>query len=104
MTAPVEGSGMESEEENELMEKIDMQMNFAEDIDDVLLPDALEYYLGLSADYFDDGADSEDDLGDGSDGDSDPGDDEKGKKDQDKGGKKKGGKKADKKDEEGGDG
>jgi len=53
--APVEGDGnnLDEEEENELMDKLDEQMNFAEDIEDVLIPDALEYYLGLNEDFFD---------------------------------------------------
>lgn len=28
-------------------------MNFAEDCEDVLIPDALEYYLGINEDLFD---------------------------------------------------
>jgi len=39
---------MESDEEQEFMDKIDEAMNFAEDIHDVLIPDALEYYLGMN--------------------------------------------------------
>jgi hypothetical protein len=51
--APEEGGDMDEEEENELRDKIDVAMNLAEDIDDVLIPDALEYYLGLNDDMFD---------------------------------------------------
>ena len=37
-------------------------MNFAEDIEDVLIPDALEYYLGLNEDLdYGMGDDDEDD-------------------------------------------
>jgi len=75
-TAPVEGDGnnFESEEENELLDKIDEQMNFAEDIEDVLIPDALEYYLGLNEDFFDDmGGESDDEDGDHDDDDDDEG-------------------------------
>ena len=67
------------------MEKIDEAMNLAEDIEDVLIPDALEYYLGLNEDFFDGDMDDEDD-----DDEDDDDEDEKPKKDEDKGGKKKG--------------
>ena len=50
--APDEGA-MESDEEHEILDKIDEAMNLAEDVDDVLIPDALEYYLGLNMDLFD---------------------------------------------------
>jgi hypothetical protein len=63
-------------------------MNLAEDVEDVLLPDALEYYLGLNDDLlegFDD--DGEDDDSEGGEGDGDSDNDNK-----KKGGKKKGGK------------
>ena len=80
--APEEG--MDEEEENELRDKIDMAMNFAEDIDDVLIPDALEYYLDLNDDMFD-GEDMEDEDSDGDDGDgSDDEGDKKSKKKADK--------------------
>lgn len=67
-------------------------MNFCEDIDDVLIPDALEYYLGLNEDFGDDALDSEGEDG-GSDDDDDDGgdDDDKGKK-KGKGSKKEGAK------------
>ena len=71
--APDEAAAeLDEEEENELRDKIDQAMNLAEDIDDVLIPDALEYYLGLNDDMFD-GEEQEDedsdaeDEGDGSD-------------------------------------
>jgi nucleosome assembly protein 1-like 1 len=82
-TAPAEGedAGLESEEENELLDKIDEQMNFAEDIEDVLIPDALEYYLGLNEDFFDDmGGDSDDEGDHDSDDDGSDDDDKKDKK------------------------
>ena len=68
--APEEG--MDEEEENELRDKIDMAMNFAEDVDDVLIPDALEYYLDLNDDMFD-AEDMEDEPSD-EDGSDDEGD------------------------------
>jgi nucleosome assembly protein 1-like 1 len=79
--APEEG--MDEEEENELRDKIDMAMNFAEDIDDVLIPDALEYYLDLNDDMFD-GEDMEDEDSDGDDDGSDDDGDKKSKKKADK--------------------
>jgi nucleosome assembly protein 1-like 1 len=85
---PSETDPMESEEENELQEKIDQAMNLAEDIHDVLIPDALEYYLGLNDDLYDPDmmGDDDDDEDAGSGGDSDDGDKKKPKKG--KGGKK----------------
>lgn len=61
--APEEGADMDEEEENELRDKIDAAMNLAEDVDDVLIPDALEYYLGLADDLYggEDGEDEDDD-------------------------------------------
>lgn len=87
---PDENAAMESEEENELLDKIDQAMNLAEDVDDILIPDALEYYLGLNDDLYDpdmmgEGDDSDPEGGDGSGDDSD--EDKKPKK----GGKGKGG-------------
>lgn len=49
--APEDGD-LDEEEENELRDKIDMAMNLAEDVHDVLMPDALEYYLDLNDDMF----------------------------------------------------
>jgi len=64
-------------------------MNLAEDIDDILIPDALEYYLGLGDDFEQlDGLEGDDDDSDHEDGDG-SGDDSDGA---DKKGKKKGGK------------
>lgn len=80
--APDESADLEEEEENELRDKIDQAMNLAEDIHDVLIPDALEYYLGLNEDIFD-----QDDMGDDDDDDDSDGSD-KDTKDE---GKKKGG-------------
>lgn len=90
-TAPDEASNIESEEENELQDKIDQAMNLAEDVEDVLIPDALEYYLGLNDDLyegFDDEGDDDDSEGaeGGEGGDSD--DDKKKKKKGGKGDKK----------------
>jgi len=47
-------------------------MNLAEDVEDVLIPDALEYYLGLNDDLYDGEGDSSD--GEGGDAGSDGGD------------------------------
>ena len=85
--APDEDAAMESEEENELQDKIDQAMNLAEDIDDVLIPDALEYYLGLNDDLLEGLGDDEDDE------DDEGGDDEEGDEPDDKKKKKEGGKK-----------
>lgn len=93
--APEEGD-LDEEEENELRDKIDMAMNLAEDVHEVLMPDALEYYLDLNDDMYG-GEDGEDeDLDDdesgnpakgGDDSDEDDGDKKKSKKG--KGGEKK---------------
>lgn len=83
-TAPDENAALESEEENELQDKIDQAMNLAEDVEDVLIPDALEYYLGLNDDLYDqDMMDDEDSEGEGAGsegGDSDDDDKKKPKK------------------------
>lgn len=76
---------LDSEEENELHDKIDEATNLAEDIADVLIPDALEYYLGLNEDF-----DEADMMGDDDDEDDDHDSDND---DGGAGGKKKGGKK-----------
>jgi Nucleosome assembly protein (NAP) len=68
--APEEGGDMDEEEENELRDKIDMAMNLAEDVHDVLIPDALEYYLDLNDDMLG-GEDMEDEDSDGDKDDSD---------------------------------
>jgi len=91
---PDESAALDSEEENELQDKIDEAMNLAEDIDDVLIPDALEYYLGLSEDFMGEEMDEDDEDDDDDDKDSD--DDAKKKPTKggaEEGGKKKGGKK-----------
>lgn len=100
---PEEGA-LDSEEENEVHDKIDEAMNLAEDVDDVLIPDALEYYLGLNEDFAG-GEGEDDDDEDDEDNDSDDDGDKKPprKGSQEEGGKKKGAKKGgDKK--EGGEG
>lgn len=76
-TAPAEDAAMDEEEETKLMEAIDAAMNLAEDIEDVLIPDALEYFLGLNEDFMD--AEMDDDDDDEDDDNSD--DDDKHKKD-----------------------
>jgi hypothetical protein len=89
-TVPEEGV-LDREEENEVHDKIDEAMNLAEDIDDVLIPDALEYYLGLNEDYMGEGPDDDDeDNSDDDDNDSEGDDKKKPRKDsQEEGGKKK---------------
>ena len=95
--APEEGD-LDEEEENELRDKIDMAMNLAEDVHDVLIPDALEYYLDLNDDMFggEDGEEEDDDdLGGkgkgGDDSDEDEPEAKKGKKASKGGDKKEGG-------------
>ena len=86
-TAPTEDANLESEEEHELQDKIDIAMNLAEDVEDVLIPDALEYYLGLNDDLYGDmegEEDEDDDDEEAADNDSD--DDKKTKKKGGKGG------------------
>jgi nucleosome assembly protein 1-like 1 len=79
-TAPAEDAQLESDEENELQDKIDMAMNLAEDCEDVLIPDALEYYLGLNDDLYGDMEGDEDDDEDDEDHDEDSDEDDKKKK------------------------
>lgn len=93
--APEEGD-LDEEEENELRDKIDMAMNLAEDVHDVLMPDALEYYLDLNDDMFggEEGEDEDgddDEFGQGGKGgdDSDEDDSDKKKSKKGKGGEKK---------------
>lgn len=88
-TVPEEGV-LDSEEENEVHDKIDEAMNLAEDIDDVLIPDALEYYLGLNEDFMGEGPDDDDDDNSDDEDNSDDDDKKKPRKDsQEEGGKKK---------------
>lgn len=78
--APDENTQLESEEEAELQDKIDQAMNLAEDVEDVLIPDALEYYLGLNDDLYDEdmmGEGDDDDDEDGGSGSDDEGDKKK---------------------------
>lgn len=82
---PEEGAEMDEEEENELRDKIDMAMNLAEDVHEVLIPDALEYYLDLNDDMLG-GEDMEDED---SDADKDDDSDDEGDKKKKKGGDKK---------------
>lgn len=71
-------------------------MNLAEDVEDVLIPDALEYYLGLNDDLYDpEMMDDENDSDEGGDAGSDAdSDDDKKKKKKGKGDKKPAGDKA----------
>lgn len=62
---------MDSEEEHAILDKLDEALNLAEDLDDVLIPDALQYYLGLNEDFFD-----ADDMRDDDDEDDDDNDDD----------------------------
>ena len=39
---------IESDDENDMQDKMEQAMNLAEDLHEVLIPDALEYYLGVN--------------------------------------------------------
>jgi nucleosome assembly protein 1-like 1 len=81
----VEGEA-DSEEENDLQDKLDEVQQTVEDFHDLLVPDALEYYLGLNEDFDMLGMDGE---GDESEGDGEgSGSDEEEKPAPKKGGKK----------------
>lgn len=67
---------VDSEEENETLDKIDEVQQIVEDFHDLLVPEALEYYLGLNEDFDMLGMDEGDESG-GSDDDEDGGDDGK---------------------------
>ena len=54
--------GNVKQEENEDLAKIDEVVNVAEDFDEVLIPDALDYYLNLNEDLDDDDEESEYDI------------------------------------------
>lgn len=73
---------MDSEEENELRDKLDEVQQTVEDFNDLLIPDALEYFLGLNEDFDMLGMDQEGDESEGDDDDSDdePSDKKKGGK------------------------
>lgn len=49
--APTEADGVDSEEENDLRDKLDEVQQTVEDFHDLLIPDALEYFLGLNEDF-----------------------------------------------------
>ena len=49
-TPPKEGDA-DSEEENDARDKMDQVQQTVEDFHDLLVPDALEYYLGLNEDF-----------------------------------------------------
>lgn len=72
---------VDSEEENEMLDKLDEVQQIVEDFHDLLVPEALEYYLGMNEDFdmlgMDEGEES------GSDDDEDGGNKKKGKKDGD---------------------
>jgi nucleosome assembly protein 1-like 1 len=69
---PAEGEA-DSEEENDLQDKLDEVQQTVEDFHDLLIPDALEYYLGFNEDFDMLGMDQE---GDESEGDDASGSDE----------------------------
>ena len=78
--APQEGE-CDSEEENEMHDKIEQVQETVEDFHDLLVPDALEYYLGLNEDFDMLGMDPEgDESGDDDDSDKDEAAGKKGKK------------------------
>jgi len=85
---------VDSEEENEIRDKIDEVQQTVEDFHDLLVPEALEYYLGLNEDFDMLGMGEGDESGDDDDDDDDDSDGEKKPK------KKKGGKKKDDDDDE----
>ena len=58
--APEEGQ-CESDEENEIQDKMDEVQQIVEDFHDLLVPDALEYFLGFNEDFDMLGLDGEDD-------------------------------------------
>lgn len=78
--APKEAE-VDSEEENDERDKMDQVQQTVEDFHDLLVPDALEYYLGLNEDFDMLGMDPEDDESGDDDSDKDDADDsKKGKK------------------------
>jgi len=78
--APKEGA-VDSEEENDMRDKMDQVQQSVEDFHDLLVPDALEYYLGLNEDFDMLGMDPEGDESGDDDSDKDDADDsKKGKK------------------------
>lgn len=78
--APVKGE-VDSEEENDMLDKMDEVQQIVEDFHDLLVPEALEYYLGMNEDFDMLGMDEDGESGGsgGSDEDED-GDDKKKKK------------------------
>ena len=77
--APAEGDA-DSEEENDMRDKMDEVQQTVEDFHDLLVPDALEYYLGLNEDFDMLGMDPEgEESGDDDSENDDADDDKKGK-------------------------
>ena len=70
----------DSEEENDFRDKIDQVQQCVEDFHDLLVPDALEYYLGMNEDFDMLGLDDEGGESDDEGSDSDGGDQKKPKK------------------------
>jgi len=56
--------GVDSEDENNIRDKIDEVQQMVEDFHDILIPDALEYYLGLNQDFDMLGMEDDDDSDD----------------------------------------
>jgi len=81
---------MDSDEENEARDKMDEVQQIVEDFHDLLVPEALEYYLGLNEDFGILGMDGEGDGESGSDN-GDNSDDSADKKPKKAGKKDKGG-------------
>jgi len=74
---PVDGA-VDSEEENDIRDKMDETQQCVEDFHDLLVPEALEYYLGLNEDFDMLGMDGEGpESGDDEDEDDEDGDDKK---------------------------
>jgi nucleosome assembly protein 1-like 1 len=80
--APEKGGEIDSEEENELMDKMDEVQQSVEDFHDLLIPEALEHYLGMNEDFDMLGMDDEggESGSDGDNSDEEPKPKKKGKK------------------------
>jgi nucleosome assembly protein 1-like 1 len=77
---------VDSEEENDILDKIDEVQQIVEDFHDLLVPEALEYYLNLNEDFEMLGMDEGDESGGSGDEDDDEGDNKKDKKKKEEGG------------------
>ena len=64
---------LDSEDESEARDKLDEVQQIVEDFNDLLIPDALEYYLGLNEDFDAMGLEDNDEDEDGGDSDDESG-------------------------------